>query len=88
MDKFIKISSVTKKKILLKDVNNKPLLIKYEYGFTNVESNKLYDEFLNCKWKTQKIKMVGKWIEQARQTFAYSKSGENLYIFWANNFAC
>mgnify|MGYP006877089519 CR=1 FL=1 len=31
MDKFIKISSVTKKKILLKDENNNPLLIKYEH---------------------------------------------------------
>jgi len=76
MDKFLKINSLTKKKILLKDENNKPLLIKYENAFTNIESNELYNKFLNCEWKTQKIKMGGKWVEQARQTFAYSKSGE------------
>jgi len=76
MDKFIKINSITNKKILLKDENDKPLLIKYSHAFTNIESNELYNYFLNCEWRTQKIKMCGRWVEQARQTFAYSKKGE------------
>lgn len=77
MDKFISIKKRYKKNILLKDEDDKPLLIKHLNVFTGTECNRFYNHFLKIDWKTQQVKIVGRWVNQARQTFAYSKDGKS-----------
>jgi alkylated DNA repair dioxygenase AlkB len=76
MDKFVQIRGKYKKKILLKDEKEKPLLIHHSNAFTFTEGNEMYDHFNTLDWKTQEVKIVGKWVKQARETFAYSKNGK------------
>jgi len=75
MDRFIVIKDKYKKNILIKDEDGNPLLIKYSNAFTNTEGNKMYEYFNKLDWRTQEVKIVGRWVKQARETFAYSRDG-------------
>lgn len=75
MDKFIQIRKKYKKQILLKDEKGEPLLIQHSNAFTFEEGNEFYEYFNNIDWKTQEVKIAGRWVKQARETFAYSKDG-------------
>ena len=75
MDKFIQIRKKYKKQILLKDEKGEPLLIQHSNAFTFEEGNQFYEYFNNIDWKTQEVKIAGRWVKQARETFAYSKDG-------------